>query len=93
MQARATRWVPRDHGGCRGDDHANVAEVVDGMLAGGALQHLRAAQGVVGLTDKHGAGRLDTACAGAADVGDPGYRTIKGILVAGTETDITDAAR
>ncbi len=74
------------------------------MLAGGALQHLRAAQGVVGLADKHGAGRLDTACARPARHGvRPGggrrrsglsdYRTIKGILVAGTETDINDAAR
>ena len=48
---------------------------------------------MIGLADKHGAGRLDAACARAAAVGDPGYRTIKGILVAGTETDITDAAR
>lgn len=71
----------------------NVAEVVEGLLAGGALHHLRAAQGVIGLADKHSIGRLDAACARAVAVGDPGYRTIKGILAAGTETDISDAAR
>jgi len=76
---------------------------VDGMLAGGALQHLRAAprrawsgwptNTVPAGSTRRAPGRLDTACARAADVGDPGYRTIKGILVVGTETDINDAAR
>jgi transposase len=64
-----------------------VAELVQGLLAGGALHHLRAAQGVVGLADKHTPQRLDAACRRAIQVGDPGYRTVKGILVAGTEHD------
>ena len=46
---------------------------------------VRAAQGVLGLADKHGPNRLEAACAGAVEVGDPSYRTIKGILAAGTE--------
>ncbi|HYN18815.1 MAG TPA: IS21 family transposase [Actinomycetes bacterium] len=62
-----------------------VAELVAGLLSGGALHHLRAAQGVVGLADKHTSQRLDAACRLAIEVGDPGYRTVKGILVAGTE--------
>lgn len=63
----------------------HVAELVGGLLADRALHHLRAAQGVIALADKHGAERLDAACARAIAVGDPGYRTVKGILAAGTE--------
>lgn len=66
---------------------AHVAGVVGDLLADGALHHLRAAQGIIGLADKHGVGRLDAACARAIHVGDPTYRTIKGILAAGTEAD------
>ena len=39
------------------------------------------------LADKYGAGRLEAACGKAISVGDPSYRTVKGILAAGTETD------
>ena len=65
----------------------NVAAVIDDLLSGGALHHLRAAQGVIGLADKHSPERLDAACARAVSVGDPSYRTVKGILAAGTETE------
>jgi hypothetical protein len=51
------------------------------------LFRLRAAQGVLGLADKHGPERLELACAKVIAVGDPTYRTIKGILAAGLETD------
>jgi hypothetical protein len=64
-----------------------VVEVVTGFLADGALHHLRSAQGVIRLADKYGLDRLQAACRRAIEVGDPGYRTIKGILVAGTETE------
>ena len=40
---------------------------------------------MLGLRDKHGCARLEAACARAIEVGDPSYRTIKGILIAGTE--------
>ncbi len=65
----------------------HVAEVVTGLLEVNALYRLRQAQGVVGLADQHGAERLDAACARAVAVGDPTYKTVKGILAAGTETD------
>jgi hypothetical protein len=64
---------------------ATVA-VIDGLLAENALFRLRAAQGVLGLADKHDPARLEAACLVATAVGDPSYRTIKGILAAGTET-------
>jgi hypothetical protein len=53
-----------------------------------ALFRLRAAQGVLGLADRHGIGpgRLEAACAKALEVGDPSYRTVKGILAAHAET-------
>ncbi len=42
---------------------------------------------MLGLADKHGPERLEAACGKALMVGDPTYRTIKGILAAGVETD------
>jgi len=61
--------------------------VIGGLLEVNALFRLRAAQGVLGLADKHGTARLEAACAKAVAVGDPSYRTIKGILAAGAEYD------
>ncbi|HET6920719.1 MAG TPA: IS21 family transposase [Jiangellaceae bacterium] len=65
----------------------HVAELIDGLLGDGLLHHLRAAQGIIGLANKHTHARVDAACARAIAVGDPGYRTVKGILAAGTECD------
>jgi transposase len=61
------------------------ADVIAELLSVNALFRLRAAQGVLGLAGRHGRARLEAACALALEVGDPSYRTIKGILVAGTE--------
>jgi transposase len=63
------------------------AALIGGLLEDSALYRLRAAQGVLGLADKHQPGRLEAACAKAAAAGDPSYRTVKGILAAGTERD------
>ena len=60
-------------------------QVIAELLAENALYRLRAAQGVIGLADRHDPSRLEAACATAITVGDPSYRTIKGILAAGTE--------
>jgi transposase len=59
--------------------------VIGELLEVNALFRLRAAQGVLGLAERHGPTRLEAACGLANEVGDPSYRTIKGILVAGTE--------
>ena len=40
---------------------------------------------MIGLADKHDPARLEAACAKAIAAGDPSYRTVKGILAAGTE--------
>ena len=63
----------------------NIAALVEGLLADGALHHLRAAQGVLGLAGHYGTARLDAACQQARAVGDPSYRTVKGILAIGAE--------
>jgi transposase len=63
-----------------------VARLVGELLTGNALHHLRAAQGVLRLGDRYGPERLDAACARALAVGDASYRTVKGILAAGTDT-------
>jgi transposase len=62
-------------------------QVIDGLLEVNALFRLRAAQGVLGLAGKHTPARLEAACAKAIAVGDPSYRTVKGILAAGAETE------
>jgi hypothetical protein len=61
--------------------------VIGELLAVNALFRLRAAQGVLGLADRHGAGRLERACAKAIAAGDPSYRTVKNILAAKLEAD------
>jgi hypothetical protein len=61
--------------------------VIDDLLQVNALFRLRAAQGVLGLAANHSPARLEAACTKAIAVGDPSYRTVKGILIAGAETD------
>ncbi|HEY3260590.1 MAG TPA: IS21 family transposase [Pseudonocardiaceae bacterium] len=75
-----------------GEVGPNTVAVIADLLAVNALFRLRAAQGVLGLVDKHGPGRLEAACGKALAVGDPSYRTIKGILAAGAEADPAPAA-
>jgi hypothetical protein len=67
----------------------SVVELVAGLLDDGKLHNLRAVQGVLALAEKHGDVRLDMACRRALDVGDPRYLTVKGILIAKTETEGT----
>jgi hypothetical protein len=67
-------------------------QVIAGLLAENALYRLRSAQGIIGLADKHYPARLEAACARAITAGDPSYRTIKGILAAGTDRDAPAAA-
>jgi transposase len=62
------------------------------LLADNALYRLRSAQGVIGLADKHDPARLEAACAKATTAGDPSYRTVRGILAAGTERNQLPAA-
>jgi hypothetical protein len=68
----------------------SVSEVVADLLEINALHRLRSAQGVIRLAERYGSERLDAACARALSVGDPSYRTVKGILVAGTQADGLD---
>jgi hypothetical protein len=66
---------------------SSVAALVEALLAEPVLHRLRSAQGVLRLADRHDPARLDAACARALQVGDPAYRTVKGILTAGTEQE------
>ena len=61
------------------------------LLEVNALFRLRAAQGVLRLADKNTPERLEAACLLAMAVGDASYRTVKGILTAGTDTGSTPA--
>lgn len=62
-----------------------VVAVVAELSEVNAIHRLRAIQGIIRLRDRYGDARLDAACARALEVRDPGYRTVKGILAAGTE--------
>lgn len=63
------------------------AALVGELLSVNALFRLRQAQGVLRLGQRHGDARLEAACRRAIAAGDPSYRTVKGILAAGTEHD------
>ena len=65
----------------------HVALVVEALMEVNALYRLRQAQGVIRLAEKYEAERLDAACRRAITVGDPTFKTVRGILVAGTEQD------
>ncbi|MGC8628404.1 MAG: IS21 family transposase, partial [Acidimicrobiales bacterium] len=68
-----------------------VLKVVEAMFEVNASYRLRQAQGVVHLAERYGGERLEAACKRAVTVGDPSYRTVKGILAAGTEHEGEDA--
>jgi len=72
-----------------GELGVNVKLLVRDLLEIHASYRLRQVQAVIRLADKHGAERLDAACARAIAIGDPEYRTVKGILLAGTEHEDT----
>ena len=57
------------------------------LLSLNVLFRLRQAQGVLRLSERYGALRLEAACRRALEVGDPAYRTVKGILAAGAEEE------
>ena len=61
------------------------ATLVADLLSVNALFRLRQVQGVLRLGQRYGDARLEAACARALKAGDPSYRTVKGILAAGTE--------
>jgi transposase len=59
--------------------------LVGELLSINVLFRLRQAQGVLRFGQKYGDDRLEAACRRAIDAGDPSYKTVKGILAAGTE--------
>jgi transposase len=85
---RTPKWCRRQAAGIG----PACEQLVGELLSDNALYRLRAAQGIIGLADKHAPGRLEAACAKATAAGDPSYRTVKGILAAGTERDQLPAA-
>ena len=59
--------------------------LVESLFSNRVLDHLRAAQGVIRLSDKYGRCRLEAACARALSFGAPQYRTVKQILSQGLD--------
>ena len=84
---RTPSWCRIQAGSIGPATDALVAE----LLSLNALFRLRQAQGVLRLVDEYGAARVEAACRRALEVGDPCYRTVKGILMAGTENEATSS--
>ncbi|MBX3671300.1 MAG: hypothetical protein KF778_23125 [Rhodocyclaceae bacterium] len=59
--------------------------LVEALFAHRVLDHLRAAQGVLRLTEGYSRARLEAACARALAFGTPTYRTVKHILKHGLD--------
>jgi transposase len=72
---------------------AMVGEATDALvgelLSVNVLFRLRQVQGILRMGDRYGDRRLEAACQRALQAGDPSYKTVKGILAAGTENDNT----
>ena len=62
--------------------------VIERLFADRVLDNLRAAQGVIRLAKKHGATRLEAACARALSFDAARYRTVKTILDKGLDQQI-----
>jgi transposase len=63
----------------------HVAQAVENLLDQHALHYLRQAQGIIGLGERYGHGRLNAACQRALAFGDHSYPTIKTILQKGLD--------
>lgn len=59
--------------------------LVEILFGNRVLEHLRAAQGVIRLSDQYGRLRLEAACARAVSFGAPRYRSVKQILSQGLD--------
>jgi transposase len=59
--------------------------LVEILFSNRVLDHLRAAQGVIRLSDQYGRQRLESACARALSFGAPQFRTVKQILHQGID--------
>jgi len=88
FRMRTPQWCRRQAAGIGPSCEYLIGE----LLADNALYRLRAAQGVIGLADRHDPSRLEAACAKAIAAGDPSCRTVRGILAAGAERDQLPAA-
>jgi len=60
-------------------------EVVERLLSERPLDRLRSVQGILRLTEKYGARRVEAACERALRYGDPSYVRVKKVLAAGLE--------
>ena len=59
--------------------------MIEQLLNDKVCEHLRAAQGILGLRRQYGSARLEAACYRAIEFETMNYRSIKNILKAGVE--------
>jgi hypothetical protein len=89
MPPQARAFFARDRHWCE-EQAAQVGprclELIQTLLSDRISERLRAAQGVISLGKRHGANRLEAACARALAHGSAHYRTVKTILATGADT-------
>ena len=88
LPPKALAWKMQDPQWCLRQAEAvgaNCLELVQRLFNHSVLDNLRAAQGIIGLSKKYGAMRLEAACCRALFFDDPRYRTVKGILQKGLD--------
>ncbi|WP_373500595.1 IS21 family transposase [Desulfococcus sp.] len=81
FKTRDPQWCLRQAESVGIDCH----RLIHGLLDNGVLDNLRAAQGVIGLTRKYGAMRLENACRRALFFDNVKYRSVKSILEQGLD--------
>lgn len=84
-------YLERTPGVCRsmaGEVGEHCRAVLESILSQRPADNLRAAQLLVGLSEKVGAERLEAACRRAIHYGDPTYRKVKSILSSGLEQEV-----
>ena len=88
LPPEAIAWKMRDPQWClRQSENIGAAchQLIRTLFADRVLDNLRAAQGVIRLSDKYGSKRLEAACQRALSYNNPRYRTVKTILEKGLE--------
>ena len=88
MPPQARAFFERDRRWCDTQPRSvgpRCAELVARLLGDAIAERLRAAQGVLALGKRYGAGRLEAACERALVHDSPHYRTVKTILATGAD--------
>lgn len=96
MPPNAQAYLMGDPTWCKEQAHevgAHCLRLIEALFTDRVLDHLRAAQGIVGLGKKFGKVRLNNACARALKFNSLKYKTVKRILDQGLDYELIPSER